>query len=107
VSVEHVDELLVTARGYEDLRAELEALQGDRRREMTERLHEARAGGDLADNAALYDLLEEQAQLERRIAVLNAQLAAVRGGRTARRWHGRGRKLRARPRRRHRRDRGV
>jgi transcription elongation factor GreA len=78
VSVEPVDELLVTARGYEDLRAKLEALRGGRRREMSERLQEARAGGDLADNAALYDLLEEQAQLERRIALLNAQLAAVR-----------------------------
>ena len=69
--------LLVTAEGYEQLRSELEALRLDGRRRMSERLREAREDGHLADNPALYDLFVEQAQLERRIASLEAQLAAA------------------------------
>jgi transcription elongation factor GreA len=38
-------------------------------------LREARSDGDFDDNPALVDLLDEQAQLERRIATLEAQLA--------------------------------
>ena len=72
------DDLLVTARGYERLRLELETLRGEGRRAMSERLREARADGPLEDNPALFDLLEEQAQLERRIATLEARLAAAR-----------------------------
>jgi transcription elongation GreA/GreB family factor len=78
VSVEHVDELLATARGYEDLRADWRRFEATDAARWSERLHEARAGSDLADNAMLCDLLEEQAELEQRIAVLSAQLAAVR-----------------------------
>lgn len=48
------------------------------RRAMSERLLEARADGHLEDNPALFDVLEEQAQLERRIATLEARLAAAR-----------------------------
>ena len=69
--------LLVTAGGYEQLRSELETLCVDGRRQMSERLREAREDGHLADNPPLYDLLVEQAQLERRIATLRTQLAAA------------------------------
>ena len=69
--------LLVTAGGYEQLRSKLENLSVDGRRQMRERLREAREDGHLADNPPLYDLLVEQAQLERRIATLRAQLAAA------------------------------
>jgi transcription elongation factor GreA len=69
--------LFVTADGYEQLRSELERLRTDGRPEMSERLREAREDGHLANNPALYDLLEEQGQLERRIAVLEGQLAAA------------------------------
>jgi len=68
-------ELLVTADGYEQLRLELDNLSAGGRRAMSERLREAREDGPLANNPALYDLLEEQAQLERRIAILEGQLA--------------------------------
>jgi transcription elongation factor GreA len=71
------DRLLITAPGYEDLRAELETLRGVVARELSERLRDARQDGHLADNPPLFDLLEEQAQLDRRIAVLEAQLAAA------------------------------
>jgi transcription elongation factor GreA len=45
---------------------------------MSARVDRARADGDLADNSALYDALEEQTQLERRIAALEKQLAGAR-----------------------------
>jgi transcription elongation factor GreA len=72
--------LFVTADGYEQLRTELETLSTTGRREMSERLREARQDGHLANNPALYELLEEQARLERRIIVLEAQLAATEIG---------------------------
>lgn len=72
------EDLLVTAEGYERLRSELEGLRTDGRRAMSEQLREAWADGQLEDNPALFDLLEEQAQLERRIAGLETQLAAAR-----------------------------
>jgi hypothetical protein len=72
VSAERADSegVLVTADGYEQCRNELETLRTDRRRELSERLREAREDGNLADNPALLDLFEEQARLERRIAIL-------------------------------------
>jgi transcription elongation factor GreA len=69
--------LLITAAGYEDLRAELDTLRGGIAPQLSERLRDARQDGHLADNPQLFDLLEEQAQLDRRIAVLEGQLAAA------------------------------
>ena len=70
------DDLLVTAHGYEQLCAELEALRTVRRPALTEQLREARDDGD-PENPALFDLLEEQAQLDGRISLLEARLAAA------------------------------
>jgi transcription elongation factor GreA len=71
------DDVLVTAAGYAQLCVELEALRTLGRQEMTEHLRDAREDGD-PDNPMWLDLLEEQAQLERRIALLEAQAAAAR-----------------------------
>jgi transcription elongation factor GreA len=71
------DDLLVTAEGFAQLHAELEELRNDRS-VLSARVERARADGDLADNPALYAALEEQAQLERRIAALEEQLAGAR-----------------------------
>jgi transcription elongation factor GreA len=68
---------LISAQGYEDRRRELEALRTAARRDLAERMRDARQDGDLTDNPALHDLLEEQQQLERRIAALEAQLAVA------------------------------
>jgi transcription elongation factor GreA len=70
------DDVLVTAGGYERLRTELEMLRTVRRAELTEQLREAREDSD-PDNPVLFDLLEEQAQLEGRISLLEAQVAAA------------------------------
>jgi transcription elongation factor GreA len=71
------DHMLITAEGYEQLRSELETLRTAGRREMTERLREARADGRLEDNPVLFEALEEQAQLEHRIALLEGRLASA------------------------------
>jgi transcription elongation factor GreA len=69
--------LFVTADGYEQLRTELEGLCTTGRADMSERVREAREDGPLENNPTLYELLEEQVQLERRIAILEALLAAA------------------------------
>jgi transcription elongation factor GreA len=70
--------LPITAAGHERLRVELEALRSSARHELGERLREAREDGDLADNPLIFELLEERAQLERRIATLEDQLGSAR-----------------------------
>jgi transcription elongation factor GreA len=69
--------LKISAQGYAERSRELDLLRTEGRRELRERLRELRQDGDLAGNPALHDLLEEQAQLELRIATLEAQLAAA------------------------------
>jgi transcription elongation factor GreA len=77
VSVEANATVLISAEGYERLCRELELLRTDARRELAERMRDARQDGDLADNPALHDLFEEQQQLERRIVALEGELAAA------------------------------
>jgi transcription elongation factor GreA len=72
------DDLAVTETGLAQLTAELETLRTEARHDLAERLRQARADGDPTDNVAFYELLEEQAQLERRIAVLDERLAGAR-----------------------------
>ena len=69
--------VLMSADGYQQRCNELESLRTDGRRELSARLREARQDGDLDDNPTLVELLQEQAQLEHRIAVLDAQLACA------------------------------
>ena len=72
------ERLLISAEGYEQRRRELDKLRNEARRELGERLREARRDGDLDVNPALQDLFEEQVRLERRIALLKAQLAVAK-----------------------------
>jgi transcription elongation factor GreA len=67
----------MTAEGLEHLRRQLDKLQTVERRRLSELLREARVGGALDDNPTLVELLDDQARLERRIATLEAQLAAA------------------------------
>ena len=80
VPMEHdvEDGTLITAGGLARLEQELEELRDAGRQELAERFRTARNDGDVAENPALIDLLEEQGQLERRIAVLEAQVANAR-----------------------------
>ena len=67
-------ESLITPEGLEKLRAELEQLQTVRRREVAERIKEAREFGDIAENSEYDDAKNEQAMLESRIAQMEERL---------------------------------
>lgn len=71
------DGVLITAQGYEQLSHELDRLRNDERQRLARLLLEARADGNLDDNPFLADLLDSQAQLERRIATVEGQLAVA------------------------------
>jgi transcription elongation factor GreA len=73
------DDNLMTQEGYDRLRSELLVLTTTRRRELAERLRDARDGGvSPTENGDLADALDESAVLERRIGELEARLAAAR-----------------------------
>jgi transcription elongation factor GreA len=67
--------VLMSADGYEERCRELEILRNAARRDLAARMRDARQDGDLDDNPMLQELLDEQHQLERRIAGLEGQLA--------------------------------
>ncbi len=67
-------ESLITPEGLEKLKAELEELQTTRRREVAERIKEAREFGDIAENSEYDDAKNEQAMLESRIAQMEERV---------------------------------
>jgi transcription elongation factor GreA len=67
-------ESLITPEGLDKLRAELEELQTVRRREVAERIKEAREFGDISENSEYDDAKNEQAMLESRIAQMEERL---------------------------------
>jgi transcription elongation factor GreA len=64
----------ISADGLKELRAELERLEGDARREMAKRILAARELGDLKENAEYHIAKEDQAHLETRISRLAERL---------------------------------
>ena len=64
----------ITAKGLEELRAELAELEGPARLEMAERIKAARELGDLKENADYHIAKEDQAHLETRIKRLRTRL---------------------------------
>ena len=64
----------VTKDGFEDMKKELEHLQTEKRPEVIEALKEARALGDLSENAEYDAARTEQAEVESRIATLTAMI---------------------------------
>lgn len=64
----------ITREGIEALRAEIEELEGPRRREMAARIKVAREEGDLKENAEYHVAKEDQAHLETRIKRLRQRL---------------------------------
>jgi len=71
-------EVILTPEGYAKLKAEIEYLQNDRRREIAERIRVAREFGDIAENAEYDAAKNEQAHLEARIAMLEERLKDAR-----------------------------
>jgi len=65
---------VITQEGLEKLKEEIESLTTIKRREVAERIKEAREFGDIAENAEYDDAKNEQALLEQRIAQLEERL---------------------------------
>ena len=68
----------ITPEGLEALKAELDRLEGEARRDIARRIKGARELGDLSENAEYHIAKEDQAHLETKIARLNARLRAAR-----------------------------
>lgn len=74
-----MDESVITREGFERLSEELERLRGDGRREIAERLrHAAASEANPDENADYLGVREDQALLERRIALLEERLCSAR-----------------------------
>lgn len=70
----NTDEVYVTEQGLEDMKRELEYLQQEKRPAVIEALKEARALGDLSENAEYDAARSEQAEVEAKIANLNQMI---------------------------------
>jgi len=71
-------DVILTEEGLQNLKDELEHLQGAKRREIAERIKEAREFGDISENSEYDDAKNEQAMLEARIAQLEERLRGAR-----------------------------
>jgi transcription elongation factor GreA len=67
-------ESLITPEGLEKLKEEIEHLSTTKRREVAERIKEAREFGDIAENSEYDDAKNEQAMLEQRISQLEERV---------------------------------
>ncbi|MDR1916586.1 MAG: transcription elongation factor GreA [Synergistaceae bacterium] len=65
---------IMTRSGYDKLKNELTLLRTDKRLEIANKLEEARAFGDLSENAEYHAAKEEQEKLEGRISRLEYKL---------------------------------
>jgi transcription elongation factor GreA len=70
-------DVILTPDGLEKLKAELEHLSTEKRREVAARIKEAREFGDISENAEYDDAKNEQAMLEAKIAQLEERLRAA------------------------------
>src|ERR1700759_3750577 len=67
-------DVILTPEGLEKLKQEIEYLSTTKRREVAERIKEAREFGDISENSEYDDAKNEQAMLESRIAQLQEKL---------------------------------
>jgi transcription elongation factor GreA len=70
-------DVILTPEGLEKLKKEIELLSTDKRREVAERIKEAREFGDISENSEYDDAKNEQAMLEARIATLEDKLRSA------------------------------
>jgi len=70
-------EVILTRDGLEKLKEELAYLQTEKRREVAQRIKEAREFGDIAENSEYDDAKNEQAMLESRIAGVEEKLRSA------------------------------
>jgi transcription elongation factor GreA len=70
-------DVILTPEGLEKLKVELAELQTTKRREVAERIKDAREFGDISENSEYDDAKNEQAMLEARIAALEDKLRSA------------------------------
>jgi transcription elongation factor GreA len=70
-------DVLLTPEGLDKLKEEIEHLSTVKRREVAERIKEAREFGDISENSEYDDAKNEQAMLEARIASLEEKLRSA------------------------------
>ena len=70
-------DVILTPEGLEKLKQEIEYLSGEKRREVAERIKEAREFGDISENSEYDDAKNEQMMLEARIATLEEKLRSA------------------------------
>ena len=67
----------LTPEGYAKLKEELKYLEGEKAKEITEAIRQAKDFGDLSENAEYDAARDEQARNMARIAEINAMLASA------------------------------
>jgi transcription elongation factor GreA len=70
-------DIVLTKDGLEELKHKIDFLSNDRRREVAERIKEAREFGDISENSEYDDAKNEQAMLEKQIAELEDKLRSA------------------------------
>jgi transcription elongation factor GreA len=70
-------EVVLTPEGFEKLKGEIDHLRTEKRREVAERIKEAREFGDISENAEYDHAKNEQAMLEARISSLEEKLRSA------------------------------
>jgi transcription elongation factor GreA len=70
-------DVILTPEGLDKLKQEIEYLSTTKRREVAERIKEAREFGDISENSEYDDAKNEQAMLEARIATLEDKLRSA------------------------------
>lgn len=70
-------DVILTPEGLENLKKEIEHLSTTKRREVAERIKEAREFGDISENSEYDDAKNEQAMLESRIMTLEDKLRSA------------------------------
>ena len=70
-------DVLLTPEGLKKLKQEIDYLSNEKRREVAERIKEAREFGDISENSEYDDAKNEQAMLEARIASLEDKLRSA------------------------------
>ena len=70
-------DVILTPEGLQKLKEEIEYLTTEKRREVAERIKEAREYGDISENSEYDDAKNEQAMLEKQIAELEERLRSA------------------------------
>jgi transcription elongation factor GreA len=71
-------DVILTPEGLEKLKQEIEYLSTEKRREVAERIKEAREFGDISENSEYDDAKNEQMMLEKQIAEIEERLRSAR-----------------------------